>query len=192
MGISRRQFLLSTAGAAVGAIIPSFYFRALEYLERHEEPLLEMPGRAGETLVVSSGEDYDLQLTLGDPHDEPPDMSHAEYAELIGYDVREYLQEFGLREKELSLPIDWETRLEVWANHDGPNARAWYLLDTLDLGRTLRGRDAVGGIDLWEDSNIAGWHWKVATARDEISLGLLQKRLNDLDTGIRIVLGYAV
>ena len=33
MSITRRQFLLSTAGAAAGAIIPSFYHRALEFFE---------------------------------------------------------------------------------------------------------------------------------------------------------------
>lgn len=31
MSITRRQFLLSTTGASVGAIIPSFYFRALQF-----------------------------------------------------------------------------------------------------------------------------------------------------------------
>ena len=37
MSFTRRQFLLSTAGASVGAIIPSFYFRALEFLEQFGE-----------------------------------------------------------------------------------------------------------------------------------------------------------
>ncbi len=42
MSLTRRQFLLSTAGATVGAIVPSFYFRALEFFEQFGEPLLEV------------------------------------------------------------------------------------------------------------------------------------------------------
>ena len=43
MSIIRRHFLLSTAGASVVEIVPDYYFRALEFFERFDEPLLEPP-----------------------------------------------------------------------------------------------------------------------------------------------------
>ena len=46
MSVTRRQFLLSTAGATVGAIIPSFYFRALEHFKRFRRTAAGNP-RAG-------------------------------------------------------------------------------------------------------------------------------------------------
>jgi hypothetical protein len=188
MNITRRQFLLSTAGAAAGAIIPSFYFRALEYFERAGRPLLTAPQRVSGTLSVHGCQGHKLQLFLGDPYAEPPPMSHLEYVDWIGTDPEQYLWEWGLEESALSEPIDDVERCEIWANYDGPAAQAHRLLASLELGGTLVGPDAVGGIELVEECGMVST-WLAARAQDEVSLSLLQKRLTDLGTGIRVVMG---
>ena len=69
--------------------------------------------------------------------------------------------------------------------------RAHYYLDALDLGNELSGPNAVGGLDVFENSNMVSC-WRGVRADDEVTLSLLQRRLNDLGTGIRIVTGYAI
>ena len=95
---------------------------------------------------------------------------------------------WGIGECELDMEIDEDYVMDRWLLHDGPAAQAYYLLDSLDLGNALRGPGAVGGIDFMEESNMV-WTWRYATPKDEVSLSLLQQRLNDLGTGIRVVTG---
>ena len=60
MSISRRQFLLSTAGAAGGFILPFFYTRALEFLDQFGEPLLEAPKLVVDELIICTERDGEL------------------------------------------------------------------------------------------------------------------------------------
>ena len=192
MSVTRRQFLLSTAGAAVGAIIPSFYFRALEFFEQFGEPLLVPPERVTEELVVARINDYP-ELCLGDPYAEPPAMTFREYFtryEPEGFETFE--RNWGLRPDDLDTEIDDDYVMDQWLLHHGPSARAYHYLQSLDLGRALRGPNAVGGLDFLEEWNMAGSNWVAVSPQDEITLSLLQQRLNDLGTGIRVVTGYAV
>ena len=76
MSFTRRQFLLSTVGAAGGFILPSFYARALEFVDQFEEPLLEPPKRVVDELIICS--ELDGELNLGDPWEQPPEGSDAE------------------------------------------------------------------------------------------------------------------
>lgn len=64
-------------------------------------------------------------------------------------------------------------------------------LKGLNLGPALRKPDTVRGLDFVRDSNMTS-EWLVVKPRDEVTLSLLQQRLNDLGTGIRIVTGYGV
>jgi hypothetical protein len=66
-------------------------------------------------------------------------------------------------------------------------ARAYRLLENLDLGPDLNGKDAVGQIDFLDAPNMCSWYLGVQT-EDPVSVSLLQKRLNDLNTGIRVTL----
>jgi len=191
MSISRRRFLLSTAGAAAGAIIPSFYFRALEYFEQFGEPLLVAPGDVTEDLCVMDFNGYP-ELCLGDPFAEPPEMTYREY--FTRYQPEGLLnfgEEWNLEPAELDTLIDYDYVLDRWAMRDGPSAQAYHLLRGLDLGPALRGPDAVGGLDFREESNMTGI-WRVVSPHDEVSLSLLQQRLTDLGTGIRVVTGFSV
>jgi hypothetical protein len=65
MSISRRQFLLLTVGAAGGFILPSFYTRALEFLDQFDEPFLEAPKLVVDELIICT--ERDGELNLGEP-----------------------------------------------------------------------------------------------------------------------------
>ena len=68
---------------------------------------------------------------------------------------------------------------------DSPNARAYRLLENLDLGPSLTGQDAVGELRFM-DGPCPGNDYLGVEAADEATISLLQKRLNELDTGIRL------
>ena len=74
-----------------------------------------------------------------------------------------------------------------WARCDSLNARAYRLLENLDLGSTLEGPNAVGELR-FIDGACAGNDYLGVEAADEISISLLQKRLNDLGEGVRITM----
>jgi hypothetical protein len=83
--------------------------------------------------------------------------------------------------------IDPEFVVESWARSESPNAQAFYLLEGLDLGPDLDGANAVGEIR-FIDGACPGNDYLGVRATDQVSVSLLKKRLNELDTGIRIVL----
>ena len=186
MSINRRQFLLSTAGAAVGAIIPSFYYRALEHFERFEVPMLAAPSRVTQDLLVVNINEY-LELSLGDPYADLPTLSYREFFEQYEPEGFDELSRWGLLRSELDQPmLDSEYQMDMWLLRDGPTAQAYRLLKSLDLGPSLDGPNAVGGLDFRTEANMVG-SWLAVCPEDEVSLSLLQQRLTDLGTGIRVV-----
>ena len=77
MSISRRQFIV---GTAAGLILPSYYDKALAYLENHGEPLIEVPRSSEIELIAIDWGVGGLELNWGDPHTEPPEMTVREFA----------------------------------------------------------------------------------------------------------------
>jgi antitoxin VapB len=55
--------------------------------------------------------------------------------------------ELCLGPDDLDTEIDPDDVMEQWLLHHGPSARAYHYLQSLDLGRALRGPNAVGGRD---------------------------------------------
>jgi len=74
--------------------------------------------------------------------------------------------------------------------HDGPGARAHGILQALDLGPRFEDQSSPHCLAFFEDANMVSC-WRGVRVADEVTLSLLQQRLNDLDTGIRIVTGFA-
>jgi hypothetical protein len=184
---SRRQFLLSTAGVAVGAIVPSFYFRALEFFEQFDEPLLEVPGRVARDLYAYVNGEEKLELSLGDPSEEPPEMTFREFFAHYQPAEEEYLrQSYNLGEHNLDSEIDWGHVCDHWCLEESPQALAYHYLQSINLGEVLKGTKGVGALDFTEQSNMTMF-WYEVHARDEVTLSLLQRRLNDLGTGVRVV-----
>ena len=183
MSISRRQFIL---GTAAGLILPSYYDKVLAYWENHGEALIEVPKKTEiELLAVDRGGDG-LELNWGDPWEEPPEMTVREYARRYFGDEEYFIE---LREEDpdidLDAPMDWWNVVDSWSYIDSPNAKAYRLLEDLDLGPNLVGKDAVGEI-LFIDGPCPGNDYLGVEAPSLVDLSLLQKRLNELKTGIRI------
>ena len=188
MDVSRRRFVL---GAAAGLILARYYRRALEFIDRTRQPLLEPVGRPVTELLAFQdyGTDLKYALAIGDPSAGPPPMPLREFCER--YDLDPY-ETWGLEEGE---EPDWDRQLDLsddfyhdtWMYREAPEKLAYELLNGLDLGPKLTGDDAVGELRLEHGSTMVSSYWNVEAA-DEITLSLLQERLNALGTRVRIVL----
>ena len=190
MSITRRQFLL---GTTAGLILPSFYDRAYSFFENHREPLLIVPKRIDETLYACSdfAEPPKLQLQLGKPGEGPPDMTIREFCLKYGKgDPETWWREEWLGTDEFE-PIDIDTQMDEWVvwdwwgRTDSCTARAYRYLESLDLGSNFNGPNAVGGLD-FIDGACPGNDYLGVEALDPVSVSLLQQRLNELDSGIKV------
>ena len=187
MSISRRQFLLSTVGAAGGFILPSFYTRALEFLDQFGEPLLEAPKLVVDELIICT--ERDGELNLGDPWEQVPDMSWREMLTRYQPEGLDNLEaHWDLTESQLDDEAPWDWVVDFWCRADSPNARAYRLLNNLNLGPNFTEPDAIGEL-VFTDGPCPGNDYLGVAVEDEISASLLQQRLNDLNTGIKLVYG---
>jgi hypothetical protein len=186
MPITRRQFLLSTAGASVGAIIPNFYFRALQFSEQFGEPLLEPPLQPIKELFAFYNCD-EPELSLGKPDLGPPKLTFREfYNRYEPEGIETFEEHWGYELEALDSPMEEEYMWDHWFMHSGPSAQAHSYLQSLDLGPRLAGPNAVGGLDFFEDSNMVSC-WRGVRYENDVTLSLLQQRLNDLGTGIKVI-----
>jgi hypothetical protein len=185
MSISRRQFIL---GTAAGLILPSYYDKVFTFFENHGEPLIEVPKHADLDLYALDIGLNDYQFNFGMPRLEPPRMTIRQFAARYYGDEDVYRIFQGWEE---DADIDWDAEmdpanvLDYWALTDSPHLKAYRLLEELDLGSDLEGGYAVGRIN-FIDGPIPGSDYIGAHTDDPITLSLLQKRLNELNTGIRI------
>ncbi|MCP4924521.1 MAG: hypothetical protein GY916_01090, partial [Gammaproteobacteria bacterium] len=111
MSISRRHFILGSAGAAAGLILPSYYQQALEFIDRTGKPLLKTVERPSTILTASIVDWGDLQYNLAvgaDPYAGPPLMTLAEFVNRYEVDPYERLYE-DLQEGE---EPDWEAEVD--------------------------------------------------------------------------------
>ena len=185
MSISRRQFIL---GTAAGLILPTYFDKIFAYFENTGEALLEVPQQAEIEMIASSelgGDAY--ELNLGNPFQEPPEMTVREYAIRYFGSEAEWLECNGYEDDDFDRVMDFWEVIDAWARSDSPNARAYRLLENLDLGPQLTGADAVGEIQ-FIDGPCPGSDYLGAHAPSQLDIALLQKRLNDLETGVRILI----
>ena len=183
MSISRRQFIL---GTAAGLILPSFYDKVLAYWENHGEALIEAPHDSRIEMFAVDRGCGSLELNIGDPWEEPPDMTIREFAIRYYGDERSFME---LTDEDPDIDLDvkmhWWDVVDTWAYIDSPNAKAYRLLHGLDLGPDLIGKDAVGEIR-FIDGACPGNDYLGCHAPSALDVSLLQRRLNELRTGIRI------
>jgi hypothetical protein len=189
MSITRRQFLL---GTTAGLILPSFYERAYSFFENHGEPLLIVPKRTGEILYACSEYvEEGFRLNLGDPEREPPEMTIREFCAAFGEgDLDTWWREnwFGTDDTD---PIKWDAQMDPWSVEDwwslkySSHGAAYHYLESLDLGPQLKGHRAAGGLDFYCGGS-PGNSFLAVDAMDEVSLSLLQQRLNELGSGLEV------
>ena len=90
-----------------------------------------------------------------------------------------------------NIPVDMDEPMDQFAVEDwwmlkySSNARAYHYLEGLDLGPQLSGAKAVVGL-AFHCGAAPGVDYLGAEAIDEISLSLLQHRLNERRSGIEV------
>ena len=186
MSITRRQFLLGMTGTAAGLVVPTYLARATQFLEETGSPLIQPPDKITTELYA---EEYygEFRLLLGADDSEPESMTCREYAEYVGYDsAEEFRNSWGIEEEELDEEIDYQFVVDHWARHEHPQALAYDLLDRLDLMPKDGDSSSVGNLH-FIDGYFPGHDYLGVHAPDKMSLSLLQERLNQLDTGIHII-----
>lgn len=115
-------------------------------------------------------------------------MTYRDYLErYYPNGVQGYIEDEG--EEELIHGMDevmsfWDF-VDAWCRVDSPNARAYRLLENLDLGPDFNSPDAVGHIEFMNSPNPVSSYLGVHT-QDLVSVSLLQERLNQLNTGIHV------
>ena len=186
MSISRRQFII---GTAAGLILPSYFDKVFAYFENTGEALLEIPKNAEIEMIASyeRGACDAYEFNLGDPYQEPPEMTVREYAIRYFGSEEEWLECNGYEDDDFDRVMDFWDVVDTWAYNDSPNARAYRLLEDLGLGPQLTGAEAVGEIN-FIDGPCPGNDYLGAHAPTQLDIALLQKRLNDLGTGIRLII----
>ena len=92
--MNRRQFLLTTSGVAAGFILPSFFDKAFNFVEQFEEPLIIKPQQVTKDIFVCD-RDGILEINLGNPNEEPPEMTYREHLErYFPGGVKAFIEEF--------------------------------------------------------------------------------------------------
>ena len=185
MSVSRREFIL---GTAAGLILPSFFDKVFTFYENTGEALLEAPRNTAIELIAIDRGSGNYEMNLGDPWEEPPEMTVREYAIHYFGSEQRWLDHNYYEDDDFDRVMDFWEVVDNWCRCDSPNAKAYMLLEDLDLGPQFKGKDAVGEID-FIDGPCPGNDYLGVEAPTEIDVSLLQKRLNDLDTGIRISMG---
>ena len=185
MSISRRQFII---GTATGLILPLFYDKVFTFFENHGEPLIEIPKAFDKNLYAVDWGGGIVEFHLGEVAAESPGpMTLREYAERYFGGEQGYLDAYGEEREESDFDeIAYESMVETtWEQRGSPMAKAYFLLENLDLGPDFESEDAVGQLDFVDCPNPCSSYRGVQT-EDPVSVSLLQKRLNDLNTGIRV------
>ena len=118
-------------------------------------------------------------------------MTIGHYAQLYDEYLLEHWDEYYEEEPDWNAQIDWfdDNCVENWARREAPEMRAYELLSGLDLGPQLSSGEGVGQLNLEHGRNMAGSCYWVVEAADQVTISLLQERLNALNTGVKIVMG---
>lgn len=174
MLLTRRQFLLSVPVGVAGYILPSFLTQIT----------IPLQSAASYTLYAESQGDGQFQLYLGNPYEEPPAKTWREYIEEDYGDLETYVDlngyEPGEFDEDLDSTVDQELYFESWAHCESSNARAYYLLENLELGTELE--ESI----IFINGCCPGNDYIGVIAKNVYSLSLLQQRFNALNEEIKI------
>lgn len=185
--ISRRQFLL---GSSAGLIAPKFFDRALALFDNYGEALLEYSGVRGATLIASRDFSDNFTFYWGDPKTEPPRMTLEEY--LYRYHALPYeeaLAEWSDSGYEEGDEMPFDIICDAWCRRDSPNAKAFELLNSLDLTNSLSGDGTPVGEIHFINGPCPGNDYLAVECPTELDLSLLQNRLNATNSGVYIETG---
>ena len=195
--MERRQFLI---GAST-ILTTAFVAKAEWFLEKEKAvvPLIKDTTHTPVIYVVKNDFDYELRLNNPDM-DFPEDLTYRQALEeyrgvwypedepLTLSDYKELYYEHGISPRDIDQPADWEFYLDSWARKDSSNARAYCLLEPLDLfdyddkqGRYIGGLQFIDGCHPGND-------YLGVRSSDGLSASLLQARLLELNQNIAVQL----
>jgi hypothetical protein len=186
--ITRRKFLIGAGSALTLPTVNKFIW----HIDSKGHPLIEKPSNPRKTLFVDQFDDF--RIDLGREPEEYPTATWREFlVDKLGYKTpttlsqfRDLYNEFGLKPRELD--TDFDGYFEYWDQTEGPSALAYRLLEELNIGPKLAGPcNEVGGIK-FVDGDSPGHDYIGVHAYDNLSISLLQNRLNELGTGIALEL----
>lgn len=188
----RRSFLI---GATSAILTAGFYRNVRRFIERHNEPLLVAPDQVKHQLfAIRQGEGFSLWL---DNHpDEEPDwgMTWAQFYQYShGYvrdeAIAEMISYYGLDDDEAAVrageTVDVDELLDWYYDNELGTGLAVEFFQGLDLGPDFAagiGRGQVAFVDY----KCAGPDRWCSEAADMLSISLLQARLNELNTGVKV------
>ena len=189
--LSRRGFLIGTGGLLTMAFVSD----ARAFIRRKEAPLLAAPPRTAHTLYWDWPDGLDEpQLFLdGEPEviaPEPPTWREF----LKSLDAKDYtasgiklrLEQIGFEPSQLDEEMDeswWEMHYD---RISGPSAKAYRLLERIDLGPDLGRRGDGPHLDFLEGGGNQFDYSLHVHASDMLALSLLQARLIDLHLPIKV------
>jgi hypothetical protein len=189
--LSRRGFLIGTGGLLTMAFVSD----ARAFIRRKEAPLLAAPPRTAHTLYWDWPDGLDEpQLFLDDQPEviapEPPTWREF----LKSLDAKDYtasgiklrLEQIGFEPSQLDEEMDeswWEMHYD---RISGPSAKAYRLLERIDLGPDLGRRGDGLHLQFREGGGNQFDYSLHAHASDMLALSLLQARLIDLDLPIKV------
>ena len=189
--LSRRGFLIGTGGLLTMAFVSD----ARAFIRRKEAPLLAAPPRAAHTLYWDWPDGLDEpQLFLDDQPEviapEPPTWREF----LKSLDAKDYtasgiklrLEQIGFEPSQLDEEMDeswWEMHYD---RISGPSAKAYRLLERIDLGPDLGRRGDGPHLQFREGGGNQFDYSLHAHASDMLALSLLQARLIDLRLPIKV------
>lgn len=194
MNFDRRSFLIGSSAL----LTIDFVQQVKTLVRRTGQPFLLPSTSTVECLYVNRWDDH-IHLELWEPtKEELPCYPTAaprwyEYLTKLGHELRTLdgvttaCDRWGITPAELREPVDEYTWQAVWDTTYCPSARAFRLLEDLDLGASDSGPKA-GGL-LFQESQYPGSNDRWVEAEDELTVSLLQARFNELRLPIQVRLG---
>jgi len=185
MDLSRRNFLI---GVGAGLILPSFYDLACKHVLDSGEPLILTPPSREINLIAHdyAGNGF-YTLNWGDPYSDLPsfdDMTWRQFADAYMHGAEGYLDIWEMDGIDPGEPVERGFAEETWILRNSPNAKAFDLLATFDLGLDSHAARKAGVVDFIECDH-PGSNYRGVEA-DAIGLSLLQAKLNNLGSEIEI------
>ncbi len=186
---SRRGFLIG-AGAMLTA---AFVKDARSFIQRTSQPLLASPSQVAETMYWHDIPDEGYQLTLGPWSVAPPPPTWRAFFVRKGIPHSTCSELEKVCSSHLIEPADFDRPMsarfweDCFDSEDGPLARAYHLLQKIDLGP--KNESGRGPLLEFNIGSHPGDNTHYVDAKDMLSLSLLQARLIDLNMPIKIVEG---
>jgi hypothetical protein len=189
--LSRRGFLIGTGGLLTMAFVSD----ARAFIRRKEAPLLAAPPRTAHTLYWDWPDGLDEpQLFLDDQPEviapEPPTwrefLKSLDAKDYTASEIKLRLEQIGFEPSQLDEEMDgswWEIHYD---RISGPSAKAYRLLDKIDLGPDLGRRGDGPRVDFMEGGGNQFDYSLHVHASDMLALSLLQARLIDLQLPIKV------